>query len=88
MSDDNRRKSVRTNLRAEVTLNHPDVGELNLHTGDISDTGAYILGEGEELPAVGETVIVQVQGVGGGEAPKIAMRIVRIDNSGIGLEFV
>lgn len=87
MSDNNRDK-IRTPLRAEVKLNHPEVGDLKLHTKDISDTGAFILAEGNELPTIGELVSIQVQGMGGGDAPVVQMRIVRLDNDGIGLEFV
>ena len=64
------------------------MGDLKLHTGDISDGGAYIFTEGNSLPKVGELVSVQVQGMGSGEAPVQNMRIVRIDKEGIGLEFV
>ena len=88
MSDSNKRQSVRTKLRADVKLSHPEVGDLSLHTGDISDGGAYILAEGNDLPQVGETVMVQVQGMGGGDAPLVKMRIVRVDKTGIGLEFI
>lgn len=88
MEDKNNRKTVRTKLRAEVKLSHPDVGDLKLHTGDISDGGAYIFSEGNKIPEVGEVVKVQVQGIGGGEAPIVKMRIVRLDKSGMGLEFI
>lgn len=88
VDDKNSRKTVRTKLRAEVKLSHPDVGELKLHTGDISDGGAYIFSEGNEIPRVGEIVKVQVQGIGGGEAPVVRMRIVRLDKTGMGLEFL
>ena len=88
MSGSNKREHVRTKLRADVKLSHPEVGDLNLHTGDISDGGAYILAEGNKLPPIGETVSVQVQGMGGGEAPVVKMKVVRLDNDGVGLAFV
>lgn len=84
----NKRRYVRTKLRAEVKLSHPEVGDLRLHTGDISDGGAYIYSEGKNIPKVGEIVNVQLQGIGGGEAPVVKMRIVRLDKTGMGLEFV
>lgn len=87
MSSDKRR-AVRTSLRADVKLSHPDVGNLDLHTGDISETGAYILSGGNDVPMPGELVSVQVQGMGGGEVPIVKMRVVRSDKDGIGLEFV
>lgn len=88
MSGDNKRQHIRTKLRAGVKLSHPEVGDLILHTGDISDGGAYILAEGNSLPALGELVTVQVQGMGGGDAPMVSMKVVRLDKDGIGLEFV
>ena len=88
MSNSNKREHIRTKLRANVTLTHPDVGKVDLHTGDISDGGAYIFAEGNPLPQVGELVNVQVQGMGGGDAPVVKMKIVRVDGSGIGLAFI
>ncbi|MEE8056553.1 MAG: PilZ domain-containing protein [Pseudomonadales bacterium] len=87
MSGKNKREYIHTKLRAEVKFSHPEVGELGLHTGDISDGGAYIFAEGHSLPNIGECVEIQVQGIGG-DAPALKMRIVRLDNKGIGLEFV
>lgn len=88
MAKDDKRRQVRTKLRAQVTLSHPEVGQLELHTRDISDGGAYIDAEGNPLPRVGEVVNVQLQGIGEGEAPIVKMRIVRFDKGGIGLQFI
>lgn len=82
------RKCIRTKLRAAIKLIHPEIGELMLHTSDISDSGAYIFSEGNTLPAIGEEVTVQVQGLPGDEAPLVGMRIVRADKDGIGLEYL
>ncbi len=86
--DKNNREHIRTKLRADIKVSHPDVGDLNLHTENISDSGAYILAEGHELPQPGELVQVQVQGMGSGEAPVLTMRVIRTDGDGMGLEFV
>jgi len=86
MSDDLRR-SPRTRLRAEVKVNHPDAGEIRSHTRDISDTGAFIMTHTEQIQ-LGDIVEVQVQGLPGGDAPLVRMRIVRLDKEGMGLEFV
>ena len=88
MGKNDKRGTIRTGLRAAVKLTHPEVGDLNLHTRDISDTGAYILSEGQSTPEIGEIVQVQVQGIGGGDAPLVKMRVVRLDDDGMGLEFV
>ncbi len=87
MSKENR-QHVRTKLRAKVKLTHPDTGELLLHTGDVSDGGAYVVAEGQDLPEIGQVVNVQMQGIGEGEAPIVKMKVVRLDKGGIGLEFV
>jgi hypothetical protein len=75
-------------LRAEVKLNHPEVGEQTAHTRDISEGGAFILGHNIRLPEVGEIIEVQVQGLPGEAAPVVPMRIIRIDEDGVALEFV
>lgn len=88
MTSIDNRKHIRTKLKADIKLSHPDTGELNLRTADISDGGAFILAEGNPLPSVGQSVSVQVQGIGDGEAPLVTMKVVRSDSSGIGLEFI
>ena len=88
MSSENNRRHPRTRLRAEVKLKHPKVGEQLSHTRDISEGGAFVLNEGITLPALGEIIEVQVQGLPGESAPVVRMKVVRIDREGIGLEFL
>ena len=80
-----KRQSVRTPFTATVKLTHIDSGEYILRTGNISDTGIYVLSEGKDVPAVGDEVVVQVQGMPGPDAPILKMRVVREDKEGIGL---
>lgn len=83
------RNNPRTRLRAEVKVNHPGAGEIHSHTRDISDTGAFVLGADSSMAiAIGDVVDVQVQGLPGGDAPVVKMRVVRLDKDGMGLEFV
>lgn len=88
MTEDQRRKTVRTRLRAEVRLRHGELGEMLVYTRDISDSGAFVLAGGQKLPGVGELVEVQVQGLPGEPAPVVPMRVVRVDGEGIGLVFL
>jgi hypothetical protein len=88
VSSQNNRRYPRTRLRAEVKLKHPEVGEQHSHTRDISEGGAFVLHEGIALPALGEIIEVQVQGMPGETAPIVRMQVVRIDRDGIGLEFI
>ncbi|MDX9874156.1 MAG: PilZ domain-containing protein [Spongiibacteraceae bacterium] len=81
------RQFVRTRLRAEVKVSHPEMGELFLHTRDISDGGAYIVGTGVGARP-GDIVDVQLQGLPGEPAPVVQMRVVRVDRDGMGLQFV
>ncbi|MDB6063231.1 MAG: PilZ protein [Verrucomicrobiaceae bacterium] len=75
-------------LRAEVKLKHPEAGELNAHTRDISEGGAFVFTENLLKPRVGDIIEVQVQGLPGEPAPIVPMRVVRIDRDGVGLEFL
>lgn len=85
--DANNRRFVRTRLRAEVKINHPRVGELYLHTQDISDGGAYVQGAGIDV-VPGDVVEVQLQGLPGEPAPVVTMRVARVDKNGMGLQFM
>ena len=88
MADENKRRYPRTRLRAEVKLNHPEVGALSSHTRDISEGGAFVVTENIATPRIGDIIEVQVQGLPGEPAPVVPMRVVRIDRDGVGLEFV
>lgn len=88
MSETKDRKFNRTRLRAEVKLSHPKVGEQRSHTRDISEGGAFILGEGIVLPEIGDVVEVQVQGLPGEAAPVVKMKVMRIDKDGVALQFL
>jgi hypothetical protein len=88
VSETKDRKYPRTRLRAEVKLSHPKVGEQRTHTRDISEGGAFIMGEGIVLPEIGDVVEVQVQGLPGEAAPVVSMRVIRIDKEGVALQFL
>lgn len=88
MGKDEQRRNARTPLRADVTLWHPQLGELRLQTRDISDGGAYCASGSIDGLAVGDSVEVQVQGLPGGSAPVVAMRVVRVDAEGVALAFI
>ncbi len=87
MSDADQRKHVRTKLTSNVKLTHPDVGTIEVKTRDISDGGIYLLSSITNLPPVGSEVTVQLIDTPF-EAPILSMRIVRLENNGIGLAFI
>lgn len=88
MPDSNHRKAVRTRLRADITLWHPEAGEVQLYTRDISDGGAYCVVSGRLSLAPGDIVDVQVQGLPGESAPVVAMRVIRVEDEGVALAFI
>lgn len=53
---------------------------------DFSDTGVYLLGRLSGEPRLDDVVEVQIQGLPI-EAPRVEAKIVRIEQSGLALEF-
>jgi hypothetical protein len=73
----------------KVNLVISEAGEMLAVTRDISDTGIFALLDTDTMPAVGENVRVQVQGLPNGmEAPWVEMQVVRTESEGIGLMIV
>ena len=81
------RKHIRTKLTSNVRLTHPDTGTIEVKTRDISDGGIYVLSRITNLPPVGSQVKVQLMDTPF-EAPILDMRIVRMEDDGIGLAFI
>lgn len=81
------RKHIRTRLTSSVKLTHPDVGTIEVKTRDISDGGIYLLSAITNLPPIGSQVKVQLIDTPF-EAPVLDMRIVRLEDEGIGLVFL
>ena len=81
------RQHVRTNMRVHIKLLHESVGEISVHTDNMSDSGIFIIqADGMELPGIGEMVTIQVQDMPV-EAPQIEAEVVRVTKDGIGLRF-
>lgn len=85
-SGDNRRKDLRTKIKAKVKLTHPDVGSVLLDSGDISDGGVFLYQGETTPPELGESVTVQMTGLPV-EAPIVPMKVVRYTKDGMGLQF-
>lgn len=83
----NGRKHIRTPIRTKVKLGHNELGELMVYSGNISDGGVYVELTAAERPEVGDIVTIQIQGLPI-EAPVVSARVVRIEEGGLGLEFV
>ena len=83
----NRRRHTRIPMTVRVKITHPAIGEKIVKTKNISDSGLFILAEPTEMPAIGEIVIGQVQGMID-DPPSLEMVIVRTEKDGIGLQFI
>ncbi len=89
MSGRNRRQHERMDLSLEVELVHPIVGRITVNTRDLSHGGLFVVLKGE-VPPVGSMVKVKLlaQLGEGAEPPTVSMKVVRIENEGLGLMFV
>lgn len=86
MKNNERREHLRTALNAKVSVTHEQFGKRIFATRDISDGGIFIVAEGDFEPAMGDRVIVQVQGLPI-PAPELEMVVVRKTLDGYGLRF-
>ncbi len=59
-----------------------------MHTADISDGGAFIKAEADQIPEIGTRLTLQVRGLLGDAAPLVEARVVRICEEGFGVEFI
>lgn len=84
---DDRREHQRIALRVDIKISHPDIGEKIVKTKNFSEGGLFVLIEPSDLPAVGELVDGQVQGTTE-DAPVVKMKIIRVANDGVGLQYV
>ena len=83
----NKREHERYPLAVDVKISHPDIGEKIVQTKDVSDSGVFVLVEPTGMPPIGEIVQGQIQG-GAEDMPVVKMKIVRVVNDGLGLQFV
>lgn len=84
---ENKREHPRYPLSVDVKISHPDIGEKMVKTRNISDSGLFILVEPTAMPPVGEIVQGQVQGEHD-DMPIVKMKIVRMEDDGLGLQFI
>jgi c-di-GMP-binding flagellar brake protein YcgR len=81
-----KREHLRTPITCRIKIVHPDIGEVEVHTRDLSDGGVFVLLKPEEAPPIGSRVTGQVQGLMD-DAPVLEMEVVRAEPEGIGLKF-
>lgn len=81
------REHPRTPMRCRLKVTHPEVGEQELHTQDISDGGVFVLLADVSGFAIGDKVKGQVQGMMA-DAPILDLEVVRLDSMGMGLRYL
>ena len=81
------RRHRRVSMNCVVEISHATFGTKRVRSLDFSDSGIYIELQPDEIPPCGTIVRGQVQGLSG-EAPYLDMQVVRVDDGGIGLQFV
>ncbi|HEY6529950.1 MAG TPA: PilZ domain-containing protein [Cellvibrionaceae bacterium] len=82
-----RREHQRIPLRVNIKIAHPQFGEKVVATKNFSEGGLFIIVKPTDLPSPGAIVKGQIQGLAE-EAPIVEMRIVRVENDGVGLQYI
>ena len=82
-----RREHPRIPLRVNIKIAHPDFGEKVVATKNFSEGGLFVIVNPTHLPPPGSIVKGQVQGMAE-EAPIVDMRIVRVEQDGVGLQYI
>jgi hypothetical protein len=86
--DDERRQSVRVGVRVWFKLAHREKEiVVDLSSVDLSQHGAFIASGGQNLPDIGEKILLQVQNKKD-DAPFIRAKIVRKNSDGIAVIFL
>ncbi len=85
-SDVERRAGQRKSIGFEVLINDGSEDTLIMQASNISETGLYLLSEGENRPALGSIVLVTLNAPIKNESSPLTMLVTRMDNSGIGLQ--
>lgn len=87
--DVERRQSCRNLVGFEIQMSDGRSDTLIMQAVNKSDTGLYVLSEGEKRPVLGAKVKVSLNGqyVGGISVP-LNMLVTRMDRDGIGLQFL
>jgi len=85
----NKRKNLRFEVPVDVKLTTKDGNELILKSHNISDCGIFLNGTKDNLPNVGEEVVIQLASLVAGDEPReLKALVVRYNSDGIGIKFL
>lgn len=83
----NNRRHSRHPIGVSIKISHESIDEITIETKDVSDGGLFVVVNPDKMPPIGSIVKGQVQGMAE-DPPIVEMKIVRIANNGIGLEYI
>jgi hypothetical protein len=81
-----KRGDLRTAFRASVRLEHPDAGEHEVVTRDMSHSGLFLVWSKPFDIRAGDVVTVQSLDID--DAPLIRARVVRVESGGIAVMYL
>lgn len=88
-TSDERRASPRVQKLIRVSIKMSEEGEIYAVTRDVSESGAFVLIDRENIPPVGETLrILLIDDPDEDEQEWQEMRVARVEEDGVGLFFV
>lgn len=83
------RKFPRFTISLEVEVRDAASGLQIFNTKDISDGGVFLAMDINNAPPIGAELELKLKEIGGGEEPQpVKVRVVRVTEDGIGLEFI
>lgn len=83
------RKFPRFTISLEVEVRDATSGVQLLNTKDISDGGVFLEMDADSIPSIGTELELKLKEIGGGEEPQpVRVRVVRVTEDGVGLEFI
>ena len=83
------RQFERYTLSVEVEMTYSGTGKMLLNTRDISTGGVFLHMQGMSVPPIGSELLLKLTGLVAGEEPSTArVKVVRVTDEGIGLEFL
>ena len=83
----NNRQHSRHPIAVSIKISHESIDAIILETKDVSDGGVFVVVNPDKMPPIGAIVKGQVQGMAE-DTPIIEMKIVRLANNGIGLQYI
>ena len=83
------RQFERFTLSVEVEMTYSGTGKMILNTRDISTGGVFLHIQGKSIPPIGSELLLKLTGMVAGEEPStVRVKVVRVTDDGIGLEFL